>query len=59
MQTVILACQQCQHQYDRVFMENKLLAEVNKLSVTYLLQDVRCTKTHKISSRLCTSVSGM
>lgn len=53
-----MLCGQCSHQYDRVLMENKLLAEVNRLNATYLLQDVRCPKTHKISNRLCTAISG-
>lgn len=55
---ILMLCNQCRHQYDRVLVENKLLAEVNRLHVTFLLQDVRCPKTHKISSRLCTAISG-
>ena len=54
---ILMLCDQCQHQYDRVLIENKLLAEVNRLNVTYLLQDIRCPKTHRISSRLCSSIS--
>lgn len=54
---VLMLCNQCHHQYDRVLIENKLLAEVNRLHSTYLLQDIRCPKTHKISNRLCTAMS--
>lgn len=54
---VMMVCNQCGHHYDSVFIENKLLAEVSRLNITYLLQDIRCPKTHKISSRLCTSIS--
>ena len=55
--SVMMVCNQCGHHYDRIFIENKLLAEVSRLNVTYLLQDIRCPKTHKITSRLCTPIS--
>jgi len=55
---ILMLCNQCNHQYDRVLVENKLLAEVNRIHTTFLLQDIRCPKTHKISNRLCTDISG-
>lgn len=31
---------------------------MEQLATSFLLQDFRCSKTHAVSTRLCTSVSG-
>ena len=47
----------CGNIVDRVEIENRLLDDVKRLTVSYQVQDLRCPATHMVSSRLCAAHS--
>jgi hypothetical protein len=50
-------CEHCANKISVEEIENRLIAEVERLIARFLLQDFRCSKTHLISKRLCTATS--
>ncbi len=52
-------CPHCGTQINLDQVENRLMEEVDRLCNAYCLQDFRCPKTHSVSTRLCSSTSGM
>jgi hypothetical protein len=50
-------CTHCNNQLNVEEVENRLLEEVDKVQVSFCLQDFRSPKTHLVSSRLATSLS--
>jgi DNA polymerase epsilon subunit 1 len=45
-------CSHCRNGIDTVEIENRLLNEVERMSTTFLLQDLRCPVTHEVSTHL-------
>lgn len=52
-------CSNCSHVIDVVEIENRLVEAAEKLSVSFLLQDMRCKQTHKVSVKLCAATSDL
>jgi DNA polymerase epsilon subunit 1 len=52
-------CVQCHNVLNRVDIENRLVEEAERLSLSYMLQDLYCPQTRRASRRLCTSRSEM
>jgi DNA polymerase epsilon subunit 1 len=50
-------CVHCGNAINTEEVENRLLDEAERLSTTYLLQDMRCPQTHAVSTRLCATTS--
>lgn len=50
-------CTHCHNKLNTEEVENRLLEEAERLSVSFLLQDFRCAKTHRVSRRLGSAVS--
>jgi DNA polymerase epsilon subunit 1 len=52
-------CTHCGNALDTVEIESRLVEEAQRQSTRYLLQDMRCPKTHIVSTRLCASTSDL
>ena len=52
-----LHCPSCHNNYDKDSLERRLMEDVEKANAQYMLQDVRCSKTHTASTRLCATTS--
>jgi DNA polymerase epsilon subunit 1 len=48
---------ECGNIVDRIEIENRLLDDVKRFTVSYQVQDLRCASTHMVSSRLCAAHS--
>jgi DNA polymerase epsilon subunit 1 len=50
-------CEDCGAEYDVATIERRLIDQANKKLLRYQLQDLRCTKTSRVSTRSLASVS--
>ena len=50
-------CLHCKTALDTLVVETRLLAEAEQLSTAFLLQDFRCSQTHRVSTKLCAATS--
>jgi len=49
----------CDDRIDLESIENRLIQDAERLSTSFLLQDLRCPQTHRVSSRLTTATSAL
>jgi hypothetical protein len=52
-------CIHCGNAINTEEVENRLLDEAERVSTTFLLQDVRCPTTHAVSVRMCAVTSDL
>ena len=52
-----LQCRSCHNDYDRDALEKRLMEDAEKANAQFVLQDVRCSKTNTVSTRLCATTS--
>ena len=52
-------CYKCKHYIDTVEIEDRLINDAEGLSVSYLLQDMRCSKTNEMITLLCAATSNL
>ena len=50
-------CFQCRSSLNKIEIENRLIKEAERLSLSFMLQDFRCPKTKRVSTHLCSSKS--
>lgn len=55
--TGTLHCSSCHNNYDRDILEKRLMEDAEKANAQFILQDLRCAKTHTVSTRLCAMTS--
>ena len=52
-------CNECHHAYNKDEIELRLIQEVENLSTSYLLQDLRCPKTKRVTARITEAYSSL
>jgi hypothetical protein len=52
-------CSACAHQLNKSEIENRLIKEAERASLAFILQDMRCAQTHRVSMKICTAISDM
>jgi DNA polymerase epsilon subunit 1 len=50
-------CFQCRSSLNKIEIENRLIKEAERLSLSFILQDFRCPKTKRVSTHVCSSKS--
>jgi DNA polymerase epsilon subunit 1 len=50
-------CQHCNHKINSFEIEDRLMQEIERQSIGFLLQDMRCPLTHIVSTRYSSSTS--
>jgi DNA polymerase epsilon subunit 1 len=50
-------CSECQEPYEPEYIEHRLIHRLEKKCIRYQLQDLRCSKTNTLSTRLLTRLS--